>query len=606
MAQYFGEVVAHLEGKLSLSLYEGENYIGRYPWYGGDDDEEEKDRLNGPYLVLSDPEICPRHAIIEIRIAEGDALVRCRNGQTIVDGVECRPRISRRLQIGSTVKFGPNLEYFLRWGNKSPQELEARRVVPFIDQFATLTDDEDEPLRFQNEETLNDDSTPIRQSEIAQEERIDKIPRDEEMNPPHYGPDEPTIPYQADEEINSSFQKQEENETQKKDDQEMIFKGEGWRTGTSIAIVSAAQARAGADALPPSPPKSISKCSSKKRMIVDDDIFNEETQVPSQFDEDESIKTPAVISSKKSKRSSVPHDAATLSKTDTSSKKQKPSLKRRQIETTRSSKRTRRRVVPHILVTGIVDQKDREDIGRLISGFGAIATNKACDATHLITSDQLKRTPNFLAAIAANVEYVLNFGWLRASARAGRALDEAPYMIRDIQAEKNWGFDLAASLRTKTKVLQGYMVALAPGLRHETKLPKDSELDEIVQAAGGIFVHDIHYEETNQAPKGLLVLSTMERIHAGIKQESSSLPKKTLRRVPFEQSRQSTTPPAKYSHVDAADALRAIRSLPRERLAGVLEPVTFWRIILRKKLDLNSDVLPPHAVSPITKHQHQQ
>mmetsp|Transcript_7568 Transcript_7568/g.9596 ORF Transcript_7568/g.9596 Transcript_7568/m.9596 type:complete len:131 (-) Transcript_7568:261-653(-) len=82
--------------------------------------------------------------------------------------------------------------------------------------------------------------------------------------------------------------------------------------------------------------------------------------------------------------------------------------------------------------------------------------------------------------------------------------------------------------------------------------------------------------------------------------------KKTLRRVPFEQSRQSTTPPAKYSHVDAADALRAIRSLPRERLAGVLEPVTFWRIILRKKLDLNSDVLPPHAVSPITKHQHQQ
>ncbi|XP_009465406.1 PREDICTED: mediator of DNA damage checkpoint protein 1-like [Nipponia nippon] len=75
---------------------------------------------------------------------------------------------------------------------------------------------------------------------------------------------------------------------------------------------------------------------------------------------------------------------------------------------------------------------------------GSMATS-IFDCTHLVT-DRVRRTVKFLCAVARGVPIVTP-EWLHKSARSGRVLVPGPFLVRDSQQERHFGFSLAQALR---------------------------------------------------------------------------------------------------------------------------------------------------------------
>ncbi|KAM6307699.1 class I histocompatibility antigen, F10 alpha chain-like [Podargus strigoides] len=67
------------------------------------------------------------------------------------------------------------------------------------------------------------------------------------------------------------------------------------------------------------------------------------------------------------------------------------------------------------------------------------------DCTHLVT-DRVRRTVKFLCAVARGVP-IITPKWLHKSARSGRVLVPGPFLVRDSQQERHFGFSLAQALR---------------------------------------------------------------------------------------------------------------------------------------------------------------
>ena len=78
--------------------------------------------------------------------------------------------------------------------------------------------------------------------------------------------------------------------------------------------------------------------------------------------------------------------------------------------------------------------------------------------------------------------------WLRQSEQMARAVDCEDYVPRDKTAERNWKFDLEATLartRNGEKCLAGYALLLDHrARRRDAKLPGDDELKAIAECAG--------------------------------------------------------------------------------------------------------------------------
>ncbi|KAH8048654.1 hypothetical protein JL720_15768 [Aureococcus anophagefferens] len=160
-----------------------------------------------------------------------------------------------------------------------------------------------------------------------------------------------------------------------------------------------------------------------------------------------------------------------------------------QASTSRKREQPLRRTNVVVLFTGIdVDAKARAAVSA--AGFALAA--RWGDATHLVSSVPLRRTPKLLTAVSV-ARHVVTLGWLWESDALGRAADERPFAVRDRENEAAWRFDLAASLAANGEgagALADYAVLLDPRARRAggPKLPKDGELKQIVECAGGVWL----------------------------------------------------------------------------------------------------------------------
>ncbi|XP_037227945.1 mediator of DNA damage checkpoint protein 1-like, partial [Falco rusticolus] len=105
------------------------------------------------------------------------------------------------------------------------------------------------------------------------------------------------------------------------------------------------------------------------------------------------------------------------------------------------------------------------------------------DCTHLVT-DRIRRTVKFLCAVARGIPIVTP-EWLEKSARSGRVLAPGPFLVRDKQQERHFGFSLAQALARARchPLLQGYEVHVTPNVR-----PEPEHMRDIVTCSGGTFL----------------------------------------------------------------------------------------------------------------------
>ncbi|XP_074990846.1 mediator of DNA damage checkpoint protein 1 isoform X7 [Calonectris borealis] len=135
---------------------------------------------------------------------------------------------------------------------------------------------------------------------------------------------------------------------------------------------------------------------------------------------------------------------------------------------------------PKVLFTGVVASPGMEVALKTLGG--SMATS-VFDCTHLVT-DRVRRTVKFLCAVARGVPIVTP-EWLHESARGGRILVPGPFLVRDGQQERHFGFSLAQALRRARRhpLLQGYEVHVTPNVR-----PEPEHMRDIVTCSGGTFL----------------------------------------------------------------------------------------------------------------------
>ncbi|KAM6396229.1 mediator of DNA damage checkpoint protein 1 [Rhynochetos jubatus] len=135
---------------------------------------------------------------------------------------------------------------------------------------------------------------------------------------------------------------------------------------------------------------------------------------------------------------------------------------------------------PQVLFTGVVASPDTEVALRTLGG--SMATS-VFDCTHLVT-DRVRRTVKFLCAVARGVPIVTP-QWLHESVGSGRVLAPGPFLVRDGQRERHFGFSLAQALRRARRhpLLQGYEVHVTPSVR-----PEPEHMRDIVTCSGGTFL----------------------------------------------------------------------------------------------------------------------
>ncbi|KAM6364624.1 LOW QUALITY PROTEIN: mediator of DNA damage checkpoint protein 1 [Pluvialis apricaria] len=133
-----------------------------------------------------------------------------------------------------------------------------------------------------------------------------------------------------------------------------------------------------------------------------------------------------------------------------------------------------------VMFTGVVASPDMEVALKTLGG--SMATS-VFDCTHLVT-DRVRRTVKFLCAVARGVPIVTP-EWLHKSACSGRVLVPGPFLVRDSQQERHFGFSLAQALRRARShpLLQGYEVHVTPNVR-----PEPEHMRDIITCSGGTFL----------------------------------------------------------------------------------------------------------------------
>ncbi|XP_075594438.1 mediator of DNA damage checkpoint protein 1 isoform X2 [Balearica regulorum gibbericeps] len=133
-----------------------------------------------------------------------------------------------------------------------------------------------------------------------------------------------------------------------------------------------------------------------------------------------------------------------------------------------------------VLFTGVVASPGMEVALKTLGG--SMATS-VFDCTHLVT-DRVRRTVKFLCAVARGIPIVTP-EWLHESTRSGRVLAPGPFLVRDSQQERHFGFSLAQALRRARRhpLLQGYEVHVTPNVH-----PEPEHMRDIVTCSGGTFL----------------------------------------------------------------------------------------------------------------------
>ncbi|CDZ98130.1 Signaling protein SWIFT and related BRCT domain proteins [Phaffia rhodozyma] len=127
---------------------------------------------------------------------------------------------------------------------------------------------------------------------------------------------------------------------------------------------------------------------------------------------------------------------------------------------------------------------------RALAKIGAVVVISPADCTHLVTRT-IARTEKFLCALSVS-PFIVSQAWVTSSIKAGKLLDEEPFLLSDGEAEEKYNFSLKQSLeRAKSLASQGGL--LAGKLFYATKnVETDYQvLKRIIESAGGQLTNKI-------------------------------------------------------------------------------------------------------------------
>ncbi|CAD6233905.1 GSCOCG00007382001-RA-CDS [Cotesia congregata] len=130
-----------------------------------------------------------------------------------------------------------------------------------------------------------------------------------------------------------------------------------------------------------------------------------------------------------------------------------------------------------ICFTGEMDEKRQIAIEKL----GGQITNDPTDATVLV-ADKFRRTFKFICAICRSIP-IVSTQWINESITKNNFVNPYKYILKDEEAEKNYGFNLEESLMKakKKQLFRDYTVLITNGVNR----PSVNELRTIVKFAGG-------------------------------------------------------------------------------------------------------------------------
>ncbi|XP_047338177.1 uncharacterized protein LOC124941860 [Impatiens glandulifera] len=174
----------------------------------------------------------------------------------------------------------------------------------------------------------------------------------------------------------------------------------------------------------------------------------------------------------------------------------------------RESRRKRRDMSNiQVLFSQHLDEDIIKQQKKILSRLGAKVASTISDATHFVT-DKFVRTRNMLEAIAFGKPIVTD-SWLDSCLQASCFIDERNYILRDVQKEKEFGFNLAVSLARASQcpLLKGQRVFITPSTK-----PGKEILTNLVKAVAGMVIDRIVRKTLTDEKLGdnLLVLSCEE------------------------------------------------------------------------------------------------
>ncbi|XP_076891731.1 uncharacterized protein LOC143543250 [Bidens hawaiensis] len=160
-----------------------------------------------------------------------------------------------------------------------------------------------------------------------------------------------------------------------------------------------------------------------------------------------------------------------------------------------------------VLFSRHLDENIIKNQKKILSRLGAAESTSMSDATHFI-ADDFVRTRNMLEAIAFGKPVVTHL-WLESCGQACCHIDEKNFILRDVKKEKEFGFNLPASLARahQNPLLKGYRVLITPNTK-----PGKEILSSLVKAVHGVAIERMGRSLWNNSDilEGLLILSCEE------------------------------------------------------------------------------------------------
>lgn len=183
-----------------------------------------------------------------------------------------------------------------------------------------------------------------------------------------------------------------------------------------------------------------------------------------------------------------------------------------------------------VMFTGLdIDDKMKENVRKI----GATLVDNVEECTHLITADNLKRTPKLLIAINSGVKYIVRLKWLNESVQNGKPIDidlttkaAKTYVVVDQAKQNLWKFDMIETLSLKrgedNRVFKGLSLYITDGVCGRVAPPMP-ELANIVQSGGGYLLQTA--PTVRKKPAALVVISEASVVKANVSKAVMSLVK---------------------------------------------------------------------------------
>ncbi|XP_074641131.1 uncharacterized protein LOC141898885 [Tubulanus polymorphus] len=133
-------------------------------------------------------------------------------------------------------------------------------------------------------------------------------------------------------------------------------------------------------------------------------------------------------------------------------------------------------LVVKVMFTGVVDENGQ----KIVKELGGELNNSVLECTHLVT-DRVRRTVKFLCCLSRGIP-IISTAWLEKCKLTGKFIDCTSFLIKDVENEKKYKFDLkhSISVAANCTLLDGYQIHVTKSVK-----PDPATMKEIIESAGG-------------------------------------------------------------------------------------------------------------------------